>query len=78
MLLDGRNAIIYGGAGSIGSAIARAYATQGARVFLAGRTRATLAAVAEPIGAEFDAVDALDADAVDAHADAVAATAGSS
>jgi NAD(P)-dependent dehydrogenase (short-subunit alcohol dehydrogenase family) len=76
MLLDGRNAIIYGGGGSIGGAIARAYAAQGARVFLAGRTRATLAAVAGPIGAEIAEVDALDAHAVDAHADAVAATAG--
>jgi 3-oxoacyl-[acyl-carrier protein] reductase len=76
MLLDGRNAIIYGGGGSIGGAIARAYATQGARVFLAGRTRATLAAVAGPIGAEIAEVDALDERAVDEHADAVAATAG--
>jgi len=76
MLLDGRNAIIYGGGGSIGGAIARAYAAQGARVFLAGRTRATLAAVAGPIGAEIAEVDALDAHAVDAHADAVAAAAG--
>ena len=45
MMLDGRTAIIYGGGGSIGGAIARAYAGQGARIFLAGRTRATLAAV---------------------------------
>ena len=77
MLLDNRNAIIYGGAGSIGSAIARAYAAQGARVFLAGRTRETLAAVAGPIGAGYAVVDALDEAAVDAHADAVAAEAGS-
>ncbi|AGZ45980.1 SDR family NAD(P)-dependent oxidoreductase [Actinoplanes friuliensis] len=73
MLLDGRNAIIYGGAGSIGSAIARAYAAQGARVFLAGRTRETL----EKVGLEFAVVDALDERAVDDHADAVAAEAGS-
>jgi len=76
MLLNGKNAIIYGGGGSIGGAIARAYAGQGARVFLAGRTRATLEAVAGPIGAEIAEVDALDARAVDEHADAVAATAG--
>ncbi|GAA3350478.1 SDR family oxidoreductase [Amorphoplanes nipponensis] len=75
MLLSGKNAIIYG-AGSIGGAIARAYAAEGARVFLAGRTRATLAAVAGPIGAEIAEVDALDERAVDEHADAVAATAG--
>jgi 3-oxoacyl-[acyl-carrier protein] reductase len=81
MLLDGRNAIIYGGGGSIGGAIARAYATHGARVFLAGRTLATLAAVAGTIRgrggrAEIAEVDALDERAVDAHADAVAAEAG--
>ena len=77
MLLDGRNAIIYGGGGSIGGAIARAYAAQGARIFLAGRTPATLKAVGDPIGAETAEVDALDERAVDEHADAVAATAGS-
>ncbi|MEU8611410.1 SDR family oxidoreductase [Actinoplanes sp. NPDC048791] len=76
MMLDGRTAIIYGGGGSIGGAIARAYAAQGARVFLAGRTRATLAAVAGPIGAEIAEVDALDERAVDAHADEVAAATG--
>ena len=37
--LDGRNAIIYGGGGSIGGAVARAMARDGARVFLTGRTR---------------------------------------
>jgi 3-oxoacyl-[acyl-carrier protein] reductase len=77
MLLTDKNAIIYGGGGSIGGAIARAYAAQGARVFLAGRTRATLAQVAGLIGAEIAEVDALDARAVDEHADAVVATAGS-
>ncbi|MET0493922.1 MAG: SDR family oxidoreductase [Actinoplanes sp.] len=77
MLLDGRNAIIYGGGGSIGGAIARAYAAQGARLFLAGRTPATLEAVGDPIGAEIAEVDTLDERAVDEHADAVAAAAGS-
>jgi 3-oxoacyl-[acyl-carrier protein] reductase len=81
MLLDGRNAIIYGGAGSIGAAVARAFAREGARVFLAGRTRATLEAVADEIRAaggtaETAQLDALDEAAVDEHADAVAAAAG--
>ena len=44
--LDGRNAIIYGGGGSIGGAVARAMARDGARVFLAGRTRSSHEAVA--------------------------------
>ena len=70
MLLDGRNAIVYGGGGSIGGAMARAFAAQGARVFLAGRTGATLEKVASEIrekGGRADTaeVDALDEAAVD-------------
>jgi NAD(P)-dependent dehydrogenase (short-subunit alcohol dehydrogenase family) len=42
MLLEDKNAVIYGGGGSIGGAVARAFAREGARVFLAGRTRAKL------------------------------------
>ena len=49
MLLENKNAVIYGGGGSIGGAVARAFAREGARVFLAGRTPATLEAVAEEI-----------------------------
>jgi len=46
MLLEGKNAVIYGGGGSIGGAVARAFASEGASVFLAGRTIATLDEVA--------------------------------
>ena len=82
MLLDNKNAVIYGGAGSIGGAVARAFAREGARVFLAGRTVAKLEAVAEEIrsaggAAETANVDALDEHAVDEYANAVAANAGS-
>src|SRR4029453_620696 len=49
MLLEGKNAVIYGGAGSVGGAVARAFAREGATVFLAGRTRETLEAVAGEI-----------------------------
>ena len=78
MLLDGKNAIIYGGGGSIGGAVARAYAREGAKVHLAGRTIDTLEAVADEIratGAQVETaeVDALAPEAVDDHADAVAA-----
>ena len=81
MLLENKNAVIYGGAGSIGGAVARAFAREGARVFLTGRTLATLDALADEIraaggAAETAQVDALDEHAVDAHADAVAADAG--
>jgi 3-oxoacyl-[acyl-carrier protein] reductase len=46
MLLEGKNAVIYDGGGSIGGAVARAVASEGASVFLAGRTIATLDEVA--------------------------------
>jgi 3-oxoacyl-[acyl-carrier protein] reductase len=82
LLLEGRNAVIYGGGGSIGGAVARAFAREGATVHLAGRTQAKLDAVADAIRsaggrAETDQVDALDEGAVDAHADAVASRHGS-
>src|SRR5258708_24195663 len=81
MLLERKNTVIYGGGGQIGGAVARAFAREGARVFLAGRTAASLEAVAEEIRAaggavETAQVDALDEAAVDAHADTVAARAG--
>ena len=38
MLLEGKNAVIYGGGGSIGGAVARTFAREGVNVFLAGRT----------------------------------------
>jgi 3-oxoacyl-[acyl-carrier protein] reductase len=81
VLLEHKNAVIYGGGGAIGGAVARAFAREGARVFLAGRTPAPLEEVAEAIrsaggAAETAQVDALDATAVDTHADAMAAEAG--
>ncbi|WP_284746985.1 SDR family NAD(P)-dependent oxidoreductase [Amycolatopsis sp. RTGN1] len=80
-LLAGKNAIVYGGGGRIGTAVACAFAEEGARVFLAGRTRSRLEEVASRIraaggSAEVAEVDALDARAVDDHADAVAAQGG--
>ena len=80
MLLDNKSAVIYGGGGSIGGAVARAFAREGAKVFLAGRTRTTLENTAEAIratggAAEIAEIDALDEQAVDRHADAVAAEA---
>ena len=50
MLLEGKNAVIYGAGGAIGgAAVARAFARGGARVFLAGRTLESLDEVAEDI-----------------------------
>ena len=42
MLLEQKVAVIYGAGGPIGGAVARAFAREGARVFLAGRTKAKL------------------------------------
>jgi 3-oxoacyl-[acyl-carrier protein] reductase len=81
MLLENKNAVIYGAGGAIGGAVARKFAHEGARVFLAGRTREKLDAVAEGIeaaggSAEVAVLDALDEGAVDEHADAVVSQAG--
>jgi 3-oxoacyl-[acyl-carrier protein] reductase len=37
MLLEHKNAMVYGVGGSVGGAVARAFASEGERVFLAGR-----------------------------------------
>jgi len=81
MLLENKVAVIYGAGGSIGGAVAHAFAREGARVFLAGRTQAKLDKVADAIRtqgglAETAIVDALDEPAVDAYVDAVATQAG--
>jgi 3-oxoacyl-[acyl-carrier protein] reductase len=81
VLLEGKNAVIYGGGGAIGGAVAETFAREGAQVFLAGRTADKLEAVAGRIRAaggtaQIAEVDALDEQAVDQHADDVAASAG--
>jgi NAD(P)-dependent dehydrogenase (short-subunit alcohol dehydrogenase family) len=81
MLLQDKNAVIYGAGGAIGGAVARAFAREGAKVFLAGRTIAKLDRVASEIAAaggaaEAAELDALDEQAVDDHAEAVAGKAG--
>lgn len=71
MLLQHKTAVIYGGSGSIGGAVARAFAREGARVHLTGRTLDSVRPLAEEIGAEPAVVDALDEAAIDAHAAAI-------
>ena len=72
MLLEDKTAVIYGAGGTIGGAVARAFAREGARLFLTGSDVAKVDAVAEEIVAaggvaETAQVDALDAKAVDEH-----------
>jgi 3-oxoacyl-[acyl-carrier protein] reductase len=81
MLLDKKTAIIYGAGGAIGSAVARAYAREGADVHLAGRTEATLDRVAQRIRSEggtahIARLDVLDHAAVEQHTSAVAEASG--
>ena len=64
-MLEGKNAIVYGGGGAIGGAVARVFAREGARVFLAGRTQATLDAVAHDIRTAGGKVDTATVDALD-------------
>jgi NAD(P)-dependent dehydrogenase (short-subunit alcohol dehydrogenase family) len=82
VLLKSRNAVIYGAGGSVGAAVARAFARSGARVFLTGRSEEAISAVAKQItdaggSAEVAQVDALDEVAVEEHLDAMLASAGS-
>ncbi|MCA1728699.1 MAG: SDR family oxidoreductase [Actinobacteria bacterium] len=81
-MLQDRNAVIYGAGGAIGGAVARAFAREGARVFLSGRSLATLDEVAGEIRsaggmAETAQVDALDEQVVEKHIGKVVEQAGS-
>ena len=81
MMLTDKVAVIYGAAGGIGGAVARAFAREGCDVFLTGRTLAPVEVVAKEIAsgggsAEAAEVDALDEQAVDGHLRAVIETAG--
>jgi NAD(P)-dependent dehydrogenase (short-subunit alcohol dehydrogenase family) len=81
MLLADKTAVIYGAGGGVGSAVARAFAREGAKLFLAGRTLTKVEAVAQEIfaaggTAEAAQVDAFDERAVEAHIGQVAGKAG--
>jgi NAD(P)-dependent dehydrogenase (short-subunit alcohol dehydrogenase family) len=81
MLLKDKVAVIYGAGGDVGGAVARAFAREGATLFLSGRKLGTVEAVAaDVIGrggvAEAAQVDALDEQAVEEYVGAVAEQAG--
>jgi NAD(P)-dependent dehydrogenase (short-subunit alcohol dehydrogenase family) len=81
MLLQDKVAVIYGAGGAIGGAVARAFASEGARLFLTGRHLTPVQAAAKDIvaaggSAEAAEVDALDEQAVDTHLQSVIDTAG--
>ena len=81
MILKDKVAVIYGAGGDVGSAVARAYAREGARLFLSGRQFRKVEAVAADVisrggVAEAAQVDALDEQALEQYVDAVEAKAG--
>jgi NAD(P)-dependent dehydrogenase (short-subunit alcohol dehydrogenase family) len=75
-MLSNKIVVIYGASGAIGGAVARAFAREGARLFLTGRDTASVDAVARDIVSEGGCasaaqVDALDERAVDTHLQSV-------
>jgi NAD(P)-dependent dehydrogenase (short-subunit alcohol dehydrogenase family) len=81
MMLKDKVAVIYGAGGAIGSAVARAFATEGAKLFLSGHHLAPVEVVAREVAsaggsAEAAEVDALDEQAVDKHLQSVIDKAG--
>jgi 3-oxoacyl-[acyl-carrier protein] reductase len=81
MLLNGKTAIIFGASGAIGGAVAKAFAREGARLFVSGRNLSKVEALAQEIaarGGEASAaqVDALDEAAVEEHVASVVSRSG--
>jgi NAD(P)-dependent dehydrogenase (short-subunit alcohol dehydrogenase family) len=68
MILQDKVAVVYGAAGAIGGAVARAFASEGAQVFLTGRVKAPVAAVAKDIDSAGGSADAAEVDALDEQA----------
>jgi 3-oxoacyl-[acyl-carrier protein] reductase len=72
MLLNGKSAVIYGANNPTGASVARAFAKEGATVYLAGRSTGRLQPVAREIldsggAADVAEVDPLDANSVSEH-----------
>jgi NAD(P)-dependent dehydrogenase (short-subunit alcohol dehydrogenase family) len=81
MMLKHKVAVIYGAGGAIGGAVARAFASEGANLFLTGRNLAPVEIVAKDVvsaggSAEAAEVDALDEQVLDEHLQSVIDTAG--
>src|SRR5258707_553041 len=68
MLLQNKNAIMYGAGGSVGEAIAKAFAEAGAKVFITGRHLAKVQKIADEIIASGGSAEAAEVDATDEHA----------
>jgi 3-oxoacyl-[acyl-carrier protein] reductase len=82
MNLQNKTAVIYGAGGSLGAAVAKAFAAAGARMFLTGHRAPSVQKTADLItaaggAAEVDVVDAFNEQAVTAHLEKVVGSAGS-
>jgi NAD(P)-dependent dehydrogenase (short-subunit alcohol dehydrogenase family) len=80
-MLEDKCAVVFGASGSIGAAVAREFAAEGARVFLTGRSKSNLEPVANHISAsggaaQTSAVDVLDDSAVNQYIDGIVKQAG--
>ena len=76
-MLQDKYAVVFGAGGTIGAAVARQLAAEGAEVFLSGRTKSNVDTVARQIAsaegrAHAAVLDALDSPAVDKYMDGIA------
>jgi 3-oxoacyl-[acyl-carrier protein] reductase len=74
--LEGKHAVVFGAGGSVGAAVAKEFAAEGAEVFLAGRTKANVETVMRQITedggrAQAAVIDAEDYAAVDKYLDEI-------
>jgi NAD(P)-dependent dehydrogenase (short-subunit alcohol dehydrogenase family) len=81
-ILKDKNAIVFGAGGSIGVAVAKEFAAEGAEIFLAGRTKSNVEEVAKEIIADGGrahaaVIDAMDDVAVSQYIDDIAKRSGS-
>src|SRR5258708_3658621 len=65
MMLKDKVAVVYGAGGDIGGAVARAFAREGAKLFLSGRTLLKVEAVAADIIGRGGVAEAAQVDALD-------------
>jgi NAD(P)-dependent dehydrogenase (short-subunit alcohol dehydrogenase family) len=80
-ILKDKNAIVFGAGGSIGAAVAKEFAAEGAKVFLAGRTKSNVEKVAKEITvgggrAHAAAIDAMNEVAVSEYIEDIAKRSG--
>jgi NAD(P)-dependent dehydrogenase (short-subunit alcohol dehydrogenase family) len=80
-ILKGKHAVVFGAGGSIGSAVAKEFAVEGAEVFLSGRTKSSVEALAKQIAANGGtahaaAIDTLDDAVVNRYIDGIVKQAG--